>query len=43
MNTSEICLRIIEKLFQGYTLEGITANLDNFKKLNKKDKGFVKM
>ena len=43
MNTREICLRIIEKLFQGYTLEGITANLDNFKKLNKKDKGFVKM
>ena len=43
MNTREICLRIIEKLFQGYTLEGITANLDNFKKLNKKDNAFVKM
>ena len=43
MNTREICLKIIEKLFHGYTLESITENLDDFKGLSKKDKAFVKM
>ena len=42
MNTREICLKIIEKLFHGYTLESITENLDDFKGLSKKDKAFVK-
>ena len=27
MNTREICLKIIEKLFHGYTLESLTENL----------------
>ena len=43
MNTREICLKIIEKLFHGYTLEDLTNNLEDFNKLGKKDKAFVKM
>ena len=43
MNTREISLKIIEKLFHGYTLESITENLYDFQRLSKKDKAFVKM
>ena len=43
MNTREICLKIIEKLFHGYTLESLTENLHDFKGLSKRDKAFVKM
>lgn len=43
MNTREICLKIIENLFEGKSFESIIMNCRSFKNLTNHDKSFVRM